>query len=110
MRKSVIPEHLRERAARRRQQLEEADRRREPAGPPPDLLQHVVVTRHKPVGLQVWYETRGADRQELFGQRLTRPFPTAKVQFIEHRDGWMWIYWLCDTLTRPAPFDDPSPT
>ncbi len=64
--------------------------------PMPDLTRHVVVTRHRLAGLRIKYEDK-----ELMGVKLMRPFPTAKVQFFDHHDGWLDVYWICETLTRP---------
>jgi hypothetical protein len=66
--------------------------------PVPDLTRHVVVTRHRVEVIKVNYEGRA-----LEGSKLMRPFPTAKVQFVEHRDGYFYVYWICDTLTKPRP-------
>lgn len=35
------------------------------------------------------------------GVELRRPFPEAKVHFIDHGDGWFRVYWISDQLTAP---------
>lgn len=60
----------------------------------------IVMTRHMPMQLPKFkHATEG--RHMPVGCELTRPFPDARVLFIEHRDSWLYVYWISSTVTYP---------
>lgn len=62
---------------------------------------HLVITRHRLLHLPQY--THAADQEPKpfvpIGVNLTRPFPGARVYDIDHRDGWIYVYWVPNDLT-----------
>lgn len=64
---------------------------------------YVVITTHIPkeiVQIQQWDETKGAKRP-CTGAHLVRPFPEARILFIDHVNNLFYVYWIDHRLALP---------
>jgi len=77
----------------------------EPPSPDPDdpddprhrYRDHIIITKHVPLEL----ELQQADGKQTVGARLIRPFPEARILFIDHTDMLFYVYWIDHRLMLP---------
>lgn len=59
---------------------------------------HLIITKHIPQELDM----RQGDRQ-VVGAHLVRPYPEARILFVDHVDRMLYVYWIDQNLMDPNP-------
>lgn len=71
----------------------------EQTGPSSDheYRDHIVITRHIPQELTL----QQPDGKATVGARLIRPFPEARILFVDHVSNLLYVYWIDHRLMLP---------
>lgn len=56
---------------------------------------HLIMTKHIPGTLPL-----DVDGAQVIGAKLIRPYPEARIFSMDHINGYFYIYWIDDRLTR----------
>lgn len=67
-----------------------------PVSPGHKYRDHLVVTKHRSQELDL-----EQDGKPTTGAHLIRPYPEARVMFIDHQSGWYYVYWIDQRLMVP---------
>lgn len=62
----------------------------DPEDPNHAYRDHIILTKHIPQDL----ELQQADGRTTVGARLIRPYPEARILFVDHVDMLFYVYWI----------------